>query len=1070
MSALRAIIAGGVRNPVLVNLLMVCVLIGGSLAAMRMVREAFPEFRLDYLSVTVIYPGASPEDVEKGVCIPIEEAVRGIEGVREITSLANENLGTIWVALKYDVTDVTKVLDDVKERVDQIPNFPQEIEKPIVKEMSLKSEVINVAIHGDIGERTLKRFAQDVKDDLIAMPAISQVSLSGVRDDEIVIEVAEEALLAHQLTMTQLMTIVKRGSLDLPAGSIRTANEEVTLRVTGQRYTAADYEELVVIESPEAIIRLGDIANVEEGFSDEVQRGRFNGEPAALLSVFKTPSEDSKKIARLVRDYVGARQDHLPDRMSMTAWGDTSIIIDSMLAMLTSNGIAGVILVLVTLCIFLESRTAVWVAIGIPISFAGALLVMWFGGETINLISIFALIMVSGIIVDDAIVLADSVHTRRRAGDPPMLASIEGACRVALPVLGASVTTIIAFIPMMYVVGVMGRFIRVLPVVVIAAIVASAVEAFFILPAHLNERQVRGVERKSRGPSRWRRYVDGWIDHVIANWYRPMFRWSVKNRMVTVSLAGAALLIVIGLVVGGRVPLILLPKDETNIITARVRLPEGTPATATQQAIEQVARAAYALNDERDLMPSSDQPLVRHVSSLTGGFSGFVGFVSSRGNNLCEVRVELLPLELRGIATTVVLDRWRELTGKIHDAVEFTIEPQQLGPTDQPIEIRVMGGTPEELKSASERIQARLAQFEGVVDTRDDMIPGKRELRVSLRPAARALGLTLDDVATHLRHGFYGGEVATLQRGRDQVKVRLRYPESQRRSITDLENERIRTMAGGEVPFREVAQVDWARSYESTWRQDGRPRVVVRADLDEEQANANEILEVLESGFLASVVGDYNEMIYRFGGDRERMGEALSSLYDGFTIAIVAIYGVLASMLRSYVQPLVIVIALPFGMVGVVVGHLVMDYNLSLMSIFGAVALSGVVVNDSLVLVDCINQEIRGGRSVREAVNISGELRFRAVVLTSVTTVAGLLPILMEQSSRANSIMPMALALSFGITFATALTLFVVPCCFLLVNDVRRFFRWVRFGGQYPTPEMVEEAAEETGELAASGG
>ncbi len=1061
MRFLRGLIAGGVRNPVLVNLLMVCILAGGLMSTRTMVREAFPEFAIDHLSVDVLYPGASPKDVEQAICSPVEEAVAGISGVREVMSVANENLGTVWISLQDDVDDPRVVLDQVKERVGQITIFPIQAEKPVIKEIILRAEVISIAIYGDAEERTLKRYAQEVQSDLRAYPQISQVSLLGTRDDEITIEVSEEALLAHNLSMNELVAVVARSSLDLPAGVIRTAEEEVTLRVTGQRYTAADYEDLVVIEDANAVVRLGDISHVSEGFEEQVRYGRFNGKPAAVVSVFKTPDEDSAAIASVVRDYVAARQAWLPDRLSMSVWGDTSRTIDTMLSMLTKNGAMGIVLVFVVLLLFLQLRHAVWVAIGIPVAFAGALIIMHVNGETVNLLTIFALIMVSGIIVDDAIVIAESIHARRRAGDEPELASINGTFRVALPVLGASVTTVIAFIPLLFVVGVMGRFIRVLPVVVIAAIVASAVEAFFILPTHLTRREPPGAGPRLLRPTRLRRALDGAIEHVITKWYRPVYRLALKNRAITMSIAIFSFLLVVGLIAGGRLPVVLLPKDDADMLSARVRLAEGTPVSVAERTIERLTRAAGMLNEDPELEPAADGELVTQVFSLAGQFTGWIGFASTTGSNLCEVRLELMPAEERCVDVGHIIERWRHHVGTVHDATEFTIERHKLGPTDRPIEIRLLGPDIDTLGEASQRIQDELSKFAGVVDVHDDLIPGKRELRVRLKPAARALGLTLDDMATHLRNGFFGGEAVRMQRGRDQVKVRIRYPIDERRSIVDLENERIPTLRGDDIPFHEVADIEWIRGYASIWHQNGLKRVRIYADLDEAQANADQILDTLEAGALPEVVGDYNGVTYVFGGDRERMNESLDSLSDGFVLAVIAIYAVLASLLRSYIQPLVIVMALPFGLVGVVVGHMVVGIDITLMSFFGAVALSGVVVNDSLVLVDAINWSLREGKSVRDAVYAAGEQRFRAVILTSITTVAGLLPLLLERSSQANAVMPMAVALAFGIMFATVLTLFVVPVCFWVVNDVRRFAYWLRYGGDYPVAEVVEEATHD---------
>lgn len=1058
MQLLRGLIAGGVRNPVLVNLLMVCMVVGGFLSARGMVREAYPEFALDLVTVEVLYPGASAKDVERAVCTPIEEVLQGIPGVQEISSSAHENFGTVWVSLHHNVTDVQMILDEVKDRVEQIRTFPPDVEKPIIHKSVIRSPVINVAIHGDISERSLKRLAQDVQDDFDAMPAVSQISLSGVRDDEIIIELSEEALSAYNLSIAHVMAVVAKSTLDLPAGVIRTADEEFTLRVTGQRFAAREYEDLVVLEHRDTIVRLGDIASIREGFAEEVVRGRFNGEPAVVVQVFKTPEEDATAIAAAVRDYVEKRQAFLPDRLKMAVWADASREIDQRIAMLVENGAWGIGLVFVTLLLFIDMRTAFWVGVGIPVSFGGALIIMHAYGQTLNLISLFSLIMVTGIIVDDAIVIAESIHARRRAGDDPSLAAVNGAHRVALPVLGASLTTVAAFMPLLYVVGVMGRLIHVLPVVVIAAIVASAIEAFGILPSHLTRREAVGVKTGPRAPGRFRRAVDGGIARFIEGAYRPLYRLAMCYRVVTVAAAGGMFLLIVGLVAGGRAPFVLLPRENVNVLRTRIRFPEGTPATVTERAIGRVEQAALKLNDDPQLVPAAKGDLVRQRYSILGEFADFM---SIRGNNLCEVRIELMPAEDRRLPDEVIIDRWREHIGVIDDATQVIVGRQPVGPMEDPLEIRLLGYDLEDLSEASQRIQTKLAEFEGLHDIRDDLIPGKRELHVTLKPHARALGLTLDDVAKQLRYGFYGGEALRLQRGRDLVKVRVRLPAEERRSITDLERIRIKTPRGGEVPFLEVADVAWARGYAFIMHQDGKRRVRVVADVDDRRANAEQVLQSLEAGFLGEVVADYDDMIYRFGGNRERMTESLDSLVAGFIMAVVVIYAVLAGMLRSYAQPVVILAAVPLGLIGVVAGHSLLGFDLTIMSLFGAVALSGVVVNDSLVLLDGVNVHIREGSGVRDSIHRAGEDRFRAVTLTSLTTVAGLLPILLERSSQAQAVKPMAVALSFGLIFSTVLTLFVVPALYLLLNDVRRFAHWLRYGGSYPVPEVVEEAARD---------
>lgn len=1064
MSALggvRGLIAGGVRNRVLANLMMVTILAGGYFSMRGMVREAYPEFSLEHIAVDVVYPGASPEDVERAVCTPIEEAVRGISNVRQVSSSSRDNGGTVWVGVRTNVKDVQLILNQVKDRVDQITTFPKEVERPVVHHATIRAEVINVAVYGSASERTLKRVAQDVRDDLSAYPEISQISLSGVRADEIIIEISEEALRAYDLSLSQVLDAVRKSSLDLPAGLIRTRGEEVMLRVTGQRFAARDYEDLVILEHGDAVVRLGDIARAREGFEEAITRGRFNGQPAAVVSVFKTPEEDTTKIAAIVREYVESHQSLYSGGLKIAVWGDSSIDVDGRVNLLIENGLIGIVLVFITLLLFLELRVAFWVAVGIPVSFSGAIIILHAYGETLNMISLFGLIMVSGVIVDDAIVIAESIHSRRRNGMEPELASTEGAHRVMLPVIGATITTIIAFLPLSFVSGVMGRFIRVLPVVVVAALAASTLEAFGILPSHLAEKKPgvgSGAPSKPSTPNPLRRKLQAGIDTIITKWYRPVFRVALRARLVTLSLAAAGLLFAAGLVFGGRTPFVLLPKENSNGLRARVRFPQGTPLSITDATILRMEEAAQSLNDDEDLKPSSPGDLVQQTYSISGEFADFL---SLNGSHLGEVRLELMAAEDRGIDDQRIIERWRERIGTVHDAVEFTISRKQLGPTERPIEIRLLGDNFDDLTDAARHVEAKLAEFEGVTDISLDLVPGKRELHVALGAEGRSLGLTLEDVARELRSGFFGGEAVRLQRGREQVKVRVRFPLEERRSVADVEAVRIATPQGDEVPLLEVADLTWSRGYANIMHESGKRRVRVLADVDERRTNAEQILQALSTGFLDELVGNYNGMKYNFGGNRERMDESLTSLFNGLAMALIGIYAVLAVLLRSYVQPVVILAAVPFGLIGVVAGHAVVGLDLTLMSLFGAVALSGVVVNDSLVLLDAINRGIREGQSVRDSVYASGEFRFRAVTLTSMTTIAGLSPLLLEQSSQAQSVRPMALSLAAGLMFATVLTLFVVPAMYLAVNDVRRFLRWLRYGGGYPAPEQVEEAAEQ---------
>jgi len=1059
MGLVRSIIAVGVRSPVLANLLMVCMLVGGYAATRAMQRETYPHFSLDIIGIDAVYPGASPEDVERSVCAPLEEAIADVEGIYELTSVAHEGFANVWCGVRPGRRDVRDIMQEIKDRIGLVTTFPAQMEPPVVYESIFRSEVLSLAVFGDLPERTLKQFALEIKNDLRTLASAGQITLSGLRDDEIIVEVSEQALRAYNLSFTQVMAAVSRSSLDLPAGTLKTAGEDLTLRVKGQRLTAADYEELVVLDRPEALIRLGQIATVRDGFAESAVRGRFNGHPAVVLSVFKSPGQDTLRIAQTVRQYVDQRRASVPRGVELAIWGDTSREVVERLDLLVVNGLQGFALVFLLLWLFLEVRLAFWVAWGIPVAFSGALIITHACGQTLNMITLFGLLLASGMIVDDAIVIAESIFQLRRRGVHPELASIDGTRRVALPVVASSVTTIVAFVPLLFVSGVMGKFVFALPVVVIAAIIASCVEAFGTLPSHLCGRRELAPAAAPRPARRVREAIETRIGAFITGVYRPVYRLALHYRGVAAAAAAACVLVAGALVFSGRLPFVLLPKEDCDVVRARVRLPEGTPATATHALIERIERAAWRLNDDPQLRPAAPGPLVRQVYSSAGEF---MEYIPVRGDNVCEVKVELMPAQHRRVDVEEVIRRWRAGIGEIHDAVFFAIARHQLTPQDEhPIEIRLLGDNLQELEEAGERIAEHLRGFAGVNDVNLDLVPGKRELQVDLKPAARALGLTLEDVAVQLRQGFFGGEAVKLHRAQEEVVVRVRYPEQERYSVAELERKVFRTSRGTEIPFAEAVDVRWARGHATIQHQETLRRVRVLADVDEERANAEGIAAALEAQLLPQVVAEYPGMKYVFGGTRHHINESLASLSRGFWVAMVAMYAIMGGMLRSYVQPVVVMLTIPVGMVGAVVGHLVLWYDLTIMSVFGIVALCGVAVNDALVLLDYINTSVRDGRTVAEAVYAAGEARFRAVVLTTVTTIGGLLPLLCARSSQAQSLIPLAISMSFGLAFATAVTLFLVPAVYLMVNDARRWARWLWAGGRFPDAEWVEEAYRE---------
>jgi multidrug efflux pump subunit AcrB len=1046
---MRRLITAAVHNPVAVNLLMMVLIIGGGWSALTLNRETLPQLSFDIIQVSVRFEGATPAEVEEGVVVKVEEAISGIEGIRKIFSNSYEGLGLVWAELKPEA-DNRKVMDEIKDEVAKIDTFPEEADDPHFVELARRQQVINIAVFGTQPERVLKEVAGRIRDDLLATPAISQVELYGTRDYEISIEVSEATLQRYGLTFDQVRDIVRRSSLDLPAGDLKTPTQDIVVRTAGQRYTGAEFAAIPLIVRPNGtVLTLGEVARVIDGFEEADRLGRFNGQPGVLVSVFKTNDEDALAIAETVRNYVAAQKPHLPPGLSLSVWADTSRIIKGRLRLLTNNGLIGLVLVLLCLWLFMNLRLAFWVAAGLPVAFMGAFWFLDMHGSTLNMITMFACIMALGILVDDAIVVGENVYSHWRRGKHPIQAAIDGTHEVAIPVISAVMTTIVAFLPLFLMEGILGKFIAVLPVAMVAALLTSLLESLLIMPSHLAHSLP--VSEKSPQRRRWwghrmRQGIDAAVSWCIERGYYPLLQRAVELRLVVIAAALAILMLMLGLVLGGHVNFFLFPKTDADMILARVTMPPGTPLAQTLRVTARLEAAAQKLNQYFHVEGSAGEKVVQRVMTVAGIQSGFNPEIGSHAG---EVTLELLPAERRGISSNAILAKWRELSGEIPDALSLTFGTPEMAPGGAPIEVRLISDSFADLRQAADRVKAELATYPGVLDIQDDFRPGKMELQLALKPAGRALGLTLADLARQVRQGLFGAEAVRLQRGRDEVKVMIRYPAAERRALGDLEHIRIRTPSGQRVPFTEVATATMKRGYAVIKHSDRHRVVAVTADVDTTVANAEKILADLRTRFMPQLLATYEGMRYSFEGQHYETQRSVRSLYRGFVLALLLIYAILATVFRSYVQPFIVMSAIPFGLIGAVLGHIAMGRDLTMMSLFGLVALSGVVVNDSLVLLDFINRAIRRGTPIVQAVLMGGQARFRAIILTSLTTVAGLLPILAEKSFQAQFLIPMAISISFGLMFATFLTLFLVPALYLLLNDVSCLLHWL-FTGRWP--------------------
>ena len=1042
------------RNPVAANLLMAFIIVSGLIGMFNVRGETFPEIELDMVSIQVPYLGAAPEEVEEGVNIRIEEAIQGIDGIEQIISTANEGSGTVMVEVALGA-DVRRVLDDIKTNVDAIETFPEETEKPIITEVLARFRVVDIAVSGDTDEFTLKSIAERVRDDLAALPGISLVEFASARPYEISIEVSEDTLRRHGLTFDDVSNAVRRSSLDLPGGSVRSESGEILLRTIGQAYRGAEFENLVLMARPDGTrLHLGDVATVVDGFAETDQFGRFDGKPTILVSVFRSGDQSDMEIARAVEGYMAQAEATMPDGITLTVWMNQAEILIDRLSLMLRNGAMGFALVFVMLALFLELRLAFWVSLGIPISFLGTLMLMPGLDITANVVTTFAFIMVLGIVVDDAIIVGENIHRHQQKNPNRLAAAISGAQEIATPVTFAVLTTVAAFSPLLFVPGMMGKMMIFVPLIVIPCLLFSLVECLQILPAHLAH-----LKPRRRGLWRWfqSHFAEG-LEKFIDRAYRPALAFGLRWRYLSLAVGVSTLIVTGGMVAAGWVAFQFFPSPEASVISASITMPLGTAPAVTSEAVQRVEDGAARLRQE--VLEQTGVDVVTHVYAAVGeqpmggeGPGPLQALGAPSQAHLGQVMLELAPPDERPLRAEYLNNRWRELTGPIPEATElsFSADEQSAG---SDVDVMLVGPDVEVMQAAADRLKQRLRSYTGVYDVTDSFLAGKDEIKLGITPAAESLGLTLQDLGRQVRQAFYGEETQRIQRGRDDIRVMVRYPADERRSLGDLEGMRIRTPDGGEVPFGHVAVVEPGQGFASIKRVDRNRAINVLASIDENVTTSATVNGDLAANVLPALLADYPGVRYAFEGVEAEQRDAIGGLQIGFTLAMFGIFALLAIPLRSYIQPMIIMSAIPFGFVGAVWGHIIMGENISMMSTMGIVALSGVVVNDSLVLVDFVNRHRRQGHSILEAVQEAGAARFRPILLTSLTTFAGLAPLLLEQSTQADFLKPMAISLAFGVVFATFITLVLVPTSYMILEDIKWVFRRLL---RRPEPDAAQQ-------------
>ncbi len=1025
------------ENHVAANLLMVFVLLAGLWTVQNIKIEAFPDSSPDMISVSMEYPGASPEEVEEAIIRRIEERVAGLAGIKRITASAREGFGTVTIELLsgWSLVDLT---NDVKSEVDRIRTFPNEAEKPIVRQIVRKIQVINIALYGDAPESTIKHLAEKMKSDLVNMHGITLVEIFGVRRAEIHIDISETNLRRYGLTLDQVAAIVQKSSLDLPAGSVRSKEGTVLIRTKGRRYTADEYADIAVIARPDGSkVTLGQIATLTDGFEDNDLKVSTRGKPAAFIEVYRVADQSALEVASTVKRYVGDIRDDLPEGMDAVFFQDRSTLLKSRISLLIKNMALGLVLVIILLSLFLNVKLAFWVTMGIPISFATGLWLLPLFGISINMISLFGFILILGIVVDDAIIIGENIYRKREKGVPPFEAAVQGASQVSKPVIFAVLTTIAAFWPLLMLPGTRGNFMRNIPIVVIAVLAGSLIEALLILPAHLARSRFKTFNHNP-GETRTK-LADRWLKDFVRGPYRRFLALCLKWRYVTVAVGVALLIFTISIIASGRIKLTLMPRLDADYLSCSVVMPPRTPVSRTEEVLARIEQAALETMKEADSRRPDDAPSVMEeyftlIGVHMGGHGPFATF--EIGGHLAQVHIQLLEGEKRNIKSRYLVGQWRKKVGRIPDAEAVSFKGQT-GRVNAPIEVHLSSDDNVKLFEAVEALKTELNAYPGLIEVADDYMPGKQEMQLKLKHEARSLGLTLSDLARQVRAAFYGSEALRMQIGEDEVKVLVRYPDDERRSIGNVSGMRIRMPDGTEVPFRQVAEVNTVQGYATISRADRKRVIAVSADIEEGQANNTEVNRALETTILPAMRESHPDVRFAVEGEGREDQEFMSSILKSFVIALFLIYALLAIPFKSFTQPLIVMTAIPFGMVGAVLGHIVMGYDLNMMSLFGIVGLSGVVVNDSLVLIEATNRIHGGGRTAIESISTAGELRFRAIILTSLTTFIGLTPMLLERSLQARFLIPMAAGLGWGVLFATGITLIIIPSLYLILEDLK---------------------------------
>ena len=1014
-------------HPTAANLLMLAFVVCGLFAAPALQRETFPRIQPSKVEITVVNPGARAEDVEEAICQRIEDAIDSIDNVAEITCEAREGLARAEVEMT-EGSNLDRFTTDVRTEIDAITEFPEKAEDPVIKQLGRTDFVASVAITAPTSRPGLKAYAEEVKDRMLRLGGIPKVTVKGFSDHQVRIELSDAVIRQYGISIADVAQAIQRQSLDLPAGTVKTGDQDVLVRFADERKTPNDFRDVVVVAaSGGGQIRLGDIATITDQFELEEAKVLFNGKPAAILDITKTQAEDTLEVIDAVSTFLDQERHTAPPGVELVVSNDVSSIVRDRLRLLLTNGTQGLALVLLVLWLFFGFRYAFWVAAGLPVSFLGAIVLMVAAGYTINMLTMVGLLIVIGLLMDDAIVIAENIATRRAKGQTPKEAAIEGARQVLPSVFASFATTACIFGSLAFLKGDIGQILRVIPVVMLFVLIISLIEAFLILPHHLKHSLEKGADKQGR--------VQLWVEHGI-DWLRdrlvgPLATRAVKWRYLTAGLAVFMMLLTASAVAGGLLKFSAFPELDGNVMEARILMPQGTPLSRTEQIVKQIDGALARVNERLTPEQPGGQTLVQKVAVKFNENTS----AGETGPHVATITADLLDSETRSSRIDDVIRAWRNETGDLADIIHVKFAESQIGPAGLAFDIRLTGRNLGELKQAALELTDWLAGYRGTSNLADDLRPGKPELRARLKDGAATLGVDARQIADQLRAAFFGSTVSEIQRGSEAYEIDVRIDPASMDSLSDIDNFTISQPDGALIPLTTVADVEAGRGYSRINRVNGQRTVTVQGDVDVTVANANEILADTAKRFFPQMKKRYPGVSVSLQGQNKEAQTTQKSMLAGFVLGLIGVYLLLSFQFRSYVEPVVVMIIIPFALIGAVAGHILLGLDFTMPSMLGFVALAGVVVNDSILLVNFTKHFHGDTKNVAEAAPQASQARFRAIVLTSLTTIAGLLPILAETSLQAQVLTPLVTSLAFGLMATTILVLFVVPAIYAILDD-----------------------------------